>query len=382
MATLSSIADKVRLELGDQSKSFEITFPADGTSTRYDTQQYPLDGTTLVVKVNGTVQTSNQVAVEERTGVLIFTNAPSTNAVIYVKGISYRYFGNTDMESFVATAVNQHLYHRTDAFQRQMTIANLPIIEEYPVALLATTLGLYALATDAAFDIDISAPDGVSIPRSERYRQLTDMLIQRQRQYEELCAALNIGLKRIEVFTLRRTSKITNKLIPLYIPQEIDDYSPANRVYTSLSTQGGEPIPTSSGRYDLVMTQGDYFSAILDFPFNLTGYTPKAQVRSFPEAAAVAAEFVCTITDAVNGKLKIELSTSKTKALPLKAFWDIQLTSGTTTNTYVSGTVFCTREITKDYNAESAPIYPPLLGGTAQGGFFSETSFDGSGRPL
>ena len=104
-----------------------------------------------------------------------------------------------------------------------MTLTKLAAVEQYPIAILAVIEALWALATDASFDINIFAPDGVTIPRSERYHQLVNMINQRQEQYRTLCSALNIGLWRLEIGTLRRVSRHTNKLVPIYMPQEIDD---------------------------------------------------------------------------------------------------------------------------------------------------------------
>lgn len=385
MTTLNSLVDRVRLELGDQASSFEVSFLCDGTQTRFETGYFPLDGTSLTITVDGDAVNLEDVLVEERTGLVVLPSAPDADAMLVVSGTRYRYFGSVDMTTFIDAAVAQHLHNRTDAFNRQVSLANLPIVEEYPLAILATTLALMALVTDASFDIDILAPDGVNIPRSERYRQLMDMLATRQQQYKDLCAALNIGLNRIEVFKLRRISRTTNKLVPVYIAQEIDDYSKPVRVYLPTNTLGSAPIPSSAAVYDLAFTQGDSFEAVLDFPFDLTGYTAKAQIRLFPESQQAWAEFTITPVDLPNGKIKISLPPAKTTRLPLKTFWDIQLEDPNDdfVQTYLRGTVFCQRQITRDGGLvqDNLPgINPPLLSGDAQEGFQELTVFDGTGQ--
>lgn len=386
MATVANLVDRTRLEISDQATPFDVTFSGDGETTRFDTNQYPVDSTGLLLTLNGVAQTSNQAAIDERTGVITFATAPASGDAIRFAGTRYRFFGPTDMENFVKTALAEHLYHRTDAFGRTLTVANLPAVEEYPVTCLAAYMALMALATDASFDIDIQAPDGVSIPRSERYRQLLEMMATRQQQYKELCTALNIGLNRIEVFTLRRISRTTNKLVPVYMAQEIDDYSKPQRVYLPANTYGSDAIPEDAGRYDLVLTQGDSFEFTMDFPFDLTGYAAKAQIRLYPESQIAWAEFTIEVVDATAGQIKLSLPPSKTTKLPLKTFWDIQLTTPADPNfvqTYTRGMVFCQRQVTREggLGQDNLPgIYPPLLSGDAQEGFQPLTVFDGTGQ--
>jgi hypothetical protein len=263
----------------------------------------------------------------------------------------YRYFGSADMTQFVADAVAEHLVGRTDAFGRGLTLTNLPLVEEYPVSLLATTFALYALATDASFDIDISAPDGVHIPRSERYRQLMDMVATRQTQYRELCAALNVGLYRIEVFNLRRVSRITNRLIPVYQAQEIDDSTPAQRVYLPTATLGGTPFPEAAQVMDFTVTQGDIFHGSVTLPVSTVGYSIAAQIRVY--AGTVSAFTVLNTLSPYNGdptQVGLELLPEQTSLLPLKSFWDLQLTSltdPTDITTYFTGMFFVPRQITQ-----------------------------------
>jgi len=388
VATSTDLMNRVRLELGDQATTFDIALSGDGSSTRFETNMYPLDSTSLVISVNGVAQTSANVTVEERTGVLTFSTAPALNAVIRFAGTRYRFFGYTDLKMFLDAAVGEHLYHRTDAFGRAMTMANLPVIEEYPVSILAAYMALTALATDASFDIDISAPDGVSIPRSERYRQLLDMMATRQQQYKDLCAALNIGLNRIEVFNLRRVSRTTNKLVPIYIAQEIDDYSKPQRVYLPTNTYGADALPSKAAQYDLVLRQGDSFSNTVDFDFDITNYTITAQIRQFAESPVIAAVIAINVVNATQGTIALSLTADQTRFLPLLAVWDLQVKNNLNAQdvrTFLQGKVFTQRDVTRDgnYLAQTAPgIYPPLLGGDAQEGFTALTTYDGTGRGI
>lgn len=347
MATLTSLVDRVRMEIGDPGRSFVWATTATGTN-RYEMPYSPVLGVALSVFVNS-VDVSNNVVIEEHTGVLTFDTTPVLGAAISVQGTHFRFFTDSELTVIVTSAVQEHLYNRTDAFGRQLTVANLPVVEEFPAALLATVQALTTLATDSAFDIDISTPDGVSIPRSQRYRQLMEMVRDRKEQYDVLCQALNIGLTRIDVFTFRRISKATNRYIPVYMPQEIDDRSMPQRINLPIPTYGGTPVPTKAAPYDLVFTQGDSFSVVLDFPFDLAAYSPKAQIRLYPESLIKVAEIACEVTDAGLGKIRLSLTPDQTKKMPIRSYWDLQLT---TTNdpdvveTYLRGQVFVARQNT------------------------------------
>ena len=386
MTTVNSLVDRVRLELGDQASTFEVSFLGDGSKTRFETGYFPLASALLTVTVDGTPLTSSDFTVEERTGLVILDTAPDADAVVIFNGTRYRYFGSTDITSFVSAAVAQHVYHRTDAFGRQMTLENLPFVEEYPLAILGCLMALNALVTDASFDIDIMAPDGVNIPRSERYRQLMDLIATKQQQYRELCAALNIGLYRIEVFNLRRVSRTTGKLVPVYIDQEIDDYSAKQRVYIPTNTLGSDPVPSSSTTLDLTFTQGDIFSQEVVLGVDITGRTPKAQIRIYPESLQAWAEFAVEVTDEVTGTITISLTSTQTRRLPLKTFWDLQTTDDiddTDIQTHLKGMVFCQRDVTRDggvVQETAGGVQPPLLSGDAQEGFHELQTWDGTGQ--
>jgi len=329
--------------------------PNAGGTTKVSTSEFqlaikPIDIYTLSVSVNGVAVTyPTGYTVEPDIGVVRLVNTPAVNSTVVITGVSFRYFTDDDICLFVNTAVEQHTHNRTNGLGSQMTIALIPPVEEYPIAILATIEALWALATDAAFDIDIQAPDGVSIPRSERYRQLTQTIQARWEQYYQLCSALNIGLWRIEMGTLRRVSRLTNKLVPVYMAQEIDDSRRPERVYIQNDLNGRIPLPTTSEIYDIALYQGDSWSAEFDFPFDTTGYIFKAQIRTYPGGPSVFGEFAVEIVDDAVGKILLSLTPDQTKYMPVRAFWDLQATvedDPTYQHTFIRGQVFVTREVT------------------------------------
>jgi len=347
VATLTTLADRLRDELGDLGKSFVYQFVADGTTNRYQIPYSPIDGENLIV-IDAGADVSANVEVEEDTGFITFDVVPTAGHNIVLSGTYFRYFTNEEICHYINTAFGQHVANHADGYGRGYTIATLPGIEEYPVVVYASTLALYTLATDASFDIDITAPDGVMIPRSERYRQLQQMVQTRKDQYRELCSQLGVGLYKIDVFSFRRISKTTNRYVPVYLPQEVDDRSMPQRAIIPIPSYGSAISPSDVPTYDLLMYEGDSFTVELDFPFDVTNYTFTSQIRLNYSDPVVAATFNCEITD--TQKVTISLTTTQTTALPERAFWDIQ---GTTTDnpgyqqTFMRGTVFTTRQVTE-----------------------------------
>jgi hypothetical protein len=352
VATLAAMSNRLRYELGDIGRSFVYQFVADGTTNRFLIPYSPLDGVHLAVNSDGE-DVSADVEVEEATGHIVFDTTPAEGDVVIVAGNYFKYFTETEVCQYINDAFAQHTTFHTDSYGRTMTMANLPTVEEYPVIIYASTLAMYTLATDASFDIDIQAPDGVMIPRSERYRQLMQMIEVRKNQYKELCSQLGIGLYKIDVFSLRRISKTTNEYVPVFEPQEIDNKSPKTRVRLPIPTYGNvKPTPTTVVQ-DLNIYEGDDYEFSIRLDFEVDNLTPLAEIRSLPGAAVVFAEFTVTkpnITEDGDNQrtLVLSLTGEQTRLLPGKSYYDVQLTDAEgVTHTYVSGIIFVTKEVSQ-----------------------------------
>ncbi|CAB4123759.1 hypothetical protein UFOVP45_21 [uncultured Caudovirales phage] len=347
MATISSLVDRVRLELGDLGKSFVTQFVADGTTNRFKLHYSPLDATSVYISING-VDSSDLAAVEESTGVLVTDTVPVDGSEITVSGTYYRYFTAAELTSLINDALAQHTAKHTDSLGRKITAANLPAIEEYPVAIYAATLALYTLANDAAFDIDIAAPDGVNIPRAQRYRQLMEMMQTRKDQYRELCVQLGIGMYSIDVFSFRRISKATNRYVPVYKPQEVDDRSWPQRAELGTPTYGSAPVEWPTQGAELTAYQDRSFSASVDFSGDFTGQSFVAQVLAQRGSVQVIQNFALTVTDNTDGTFTAVMSLTKdqTLRLPNRAHWSIISVDDTTAdrNEVVGANLFTEHE--------------------------------------
>jgi hypothetical protein len=313
MTTIASLADRVRVELGDLGKSFVTTIVADGTTARFNLHYSPLNESLITVTKNGITLASSAYGIEESTGVMVLSTVPAADDVLVISGTYYRYFTASEVNTLVEDALLTHSANASDSTGRQITVGNLPLMEEYPVVIHAVSLALYTLATDAAFDIDIQAPDGVTIPRAERYRQLMEMVQARKDQYRELCSLLGIGLYKIDVLTLNRISKATGRLIPIYSPQEVDDRSYPQRVSLGHSTYGNAPSEWPTTADELTAYQGRSFSTSLDFTGNYAGKSFTAKVLSQRGSVLQVQSFTLSVdttgTDLITGAARTSGST-------------------------------------------------------------------------
>lgn len=123
----------------------------------------------------------------------------------------------------------RHRYRDEHGFIRfsdePMTLEALPAVEELPLALLVAANCLWVFATDAAGTTDVDTAGGTHVDRRGRYEQLINQIALVEDRYREICASLNVGLERIEMFDLRRVSRTTGRLVPIFKAQEYDDYS-------------------------------------------------------------------------------------------------------------------------------------------------------------
>lgn len=329
-----------------------------GYEDRIQMAYYPVDGATLVVK-NGATDLSSHVTVEEHTGVVIFDSAPGTNSVITVAGTYYRYFTDAEICNYINIAFLEHAGTATTAYGSKVTMTNLPQVEEYPVVLLATSLALFTLANDAAYDINIFSPDGVTIPRSERYSQLMEMVQARKEQYRELCNLLGVGLHRIEVATLRRISQRTNRYVPIYLPQELDNSGRPQRAHIPIATymdQTKSVVQT----HDIELYRGDSYSFTIDFPFSLVGYDLLAEIRAYSGSPILLDTWTITVTNAANGTATLSLIPTQTSKLPSRSVWDLQITSQSDPDyehTYIRGTIIVEDQVSNRNNDFYAPSW-------------------------
>jgi hypothetical protein len=92
----------------------------------------------------------------------------------------------------------------------------------------------WSLLTEFSTEIDVSTPEGMMIPASQRFQQVQSMFQYWKMKYDEHAAALDVGINKIEVKELRRKSYLTNRYVPVYRGREVDDPRPPVRLYPDI----------------------------------------------------------------------------------------------------------------------------------------------------
>jgi hypothetical protein len=193
-------------------------------------------------------------------GIITFQQAPPQNILMVAQGIYYRDYLPSELDLYVRMAYLQHTYGMDPAGAidqgypplqpPQLNCDGQPVtcgggilvssdgavtsglgpapsmiseVEEYPISILVTVMALWDMAIGAAQQHDVHTPDGVTIPISQVFNQITSLINMLQAQYQALSTAMGVGLYRITQSRLRRTSRTTKRLVPLYRSKEYDD---------------------------------------------------------------------------------------------------------------------------------------------------------------
>lgn len=185
---------------------------------------YWLDVTAMAYTVNTTL------------GKIMVGQPIPLNSLLIVAGKSWSLFSDYELFHIIMESVAQHTYAQeteeryrdargfVDYRETPKMLQMLPGIEEPLVIQLSVINAFWALANDAATDSNINTAEGTNVDRTTRYQHLVQQIALMKARYEEYCAQLNVGLYRWETLPLRRISKTTGRLVPLFKPQEYDDH--------------------------------------------------------------------------------------------------------------------------------------------------------------
>lgn len=271
MATEAALISRIRLELGDNPMPFRGQFRGSGIQKTFDLPAVNVSVTGLkAFTVNPTSMAIVDLAPTDYTldlanGLITLNTVLTKDFQLVVEGNSFSLFTDAEIAEFLHEALLQHTNGTSDTIRYRdengfikyahyaVTLANLPEIEEVLVALLASTEALWALSTDASTDIDVHTSEGTFVPRSQRYSQIVSQISLLTEKYKTLCAQLNVGLFRIEISTLRRVSKTTGRLVPVYVEREFDDATMPIRVLPEIDSResdpDGPPSPADRGLF-------------------------------------------------------------------------------------------------------------------------------------
>jgi hypothetical protein len=268
MALTSDIIARVRTALGDRGVPFSTSVVGDGLTDRYELAASVMSASGLVVtRISNNIPvvlvSGTDYTLDLENAVITLSSFLPLGNTLYIRGTSYSLFSDAELTQNVNDAILQHTSGRTNQYRSKsadgfivysevpITIETLPEIEEQLVAILATIESLWILSTDAASDIDINTAEGTFVPRTQRHIHILQQIDMLTEKYKSLCQQLNVGLYRIEVGTLRRQSRSTNRLVPIYREREYDDNTPPSRILPHVDDRdvdtSGIPSPLWGG---------------------------------------------------------------------------------------------------------------------------------------
>lgn len=231
MTPLEHTMELARNYLRDFPKFFQVSFDALGRT--YELGHNNIDPTTVWIATttgaSATTLASADYTLDHRNGILRLTSTPAANTQLLVEGYYYEWILPEDLQFYAERSINFHI-----------PTIRVPLENASPAVLDVVGLGalveaLQALMTEFARDIDVQTSESIHIPASQRYSRLQDLCRQWEMEYRKHANNLNIGPERIDQFSLRRVSRTTNRLVPLYVAKEIGDYGPVDRIFAEKS---------------------------------------------------------------------------------------------------------------------------------------------------
>lgn len=216
----------------DGSRTFQLPHPNVSPAGLYVTA---VAGTAVYEGLANATATNEVFGyqLDERNGLLrissTITGGFPAGTYVNVEGYYYTWVTDDDLVFFVENMVAEHQYHRPE-----FVLSAVSDVEADTIALGSAVEALWSQLIEFSRDIDISTPEAVSVPATQRYRQLEDLLFSPSglvNKYKTKAQMLNVGLERSEMFHLRRISRTTGRLVPVYKSREWDDAARPTRLF-------------------------------------------------------------------------------------------------------------------------------------------------------
>lgn len=238
---IADLISYVRRDVGDPPEYFKTDSLCDGTTLWFDLPKVNINPDGLLVQYvfNSSLVTLNlntDYTADYENGQVILTVPPPNGAVLIVTGTAWQLFTDTDLTSIMYDSVHQHCFGQqiTERFRDKFGfityrntpkhLDNLPRMEEPLLTQLAVINTLWVLATDTSTDVDLHTAEGTDIPRGQRYSQIMQQIESLTERYQDWCGQLNVGTWRMETLNLRRVSRWTGRLVPIFVDREYDDH--------------------------------------------------------------------------------------------------------------------------------------------------------------
>jgi len=236
METKANIIRVARNYLRDFPTFFQMEFSPSGRT--YELSSPNIDPTSLWCAYisnsasagSATVLSSTQYDLDSRNSILRLKTPLVDAYKLLVEGYHYEWLSDDDLDFYSEMAINliTHNIHTP--------LDNLAPVVRDLVGVLTLVEALWGLVSEFSRDIDVITSESVHISASQRYRMVQGLLSYWQEEYKKRAQALNVGLDRIEVFTLRRRSHTTERLVPIYREREVGDYSPIERLWPAIDS--------------------------------------------------------------------------------------------------------------------------------------------------
>lgn len=245
MPSIESLMSTSRTYMRDHKRFFQSTVSRQDGSRTYQLPHpnispaglyvYAVAGDTIYEgRPNGpTTSTAFGYLLDERNGLLRVLN-PITGGFpagtyINVEGYYHTWVTDEDLVFFVENMVAEHQYHRPE-----FVLSAISDVEADAISLGSAVEALWSQLIEFARDVDISTPEAVSVPATQRYHQMEDLLFSPSglvNKYKSKAAMLGVGLDKAEMFHLRRVSRTTGRLVPIYKSREWDDAARPTRLF-------------------------------------------------------------------------------------------------------------------------------------------------------
>lgn len=259
MATAADVRARVRLGLGDRAKHFETSVRGNGDRREFDLAATNIDQATLQVYRDNGDDTVTTYAVtvdwtlDAANGIITFVDPVPEDDVITVEGTAFGLFSDGEIDAYVLSALAEHSDgqflsrryrdgHGFIVYDREpIDLSTLPASQVGLVSSLAAIEGLWDLATDASKDINVQTSEGTSLNRGQRFQQIRSQIDALTEWYKTKSLALGVGLFAPEVMHLRRVSRQTGRLVPVFVDREYDEVGPPTRQLPVISRRDQDP---------------------------------------------------------------------------------------------------------------------------------------------
>lgn len=253
------ITSKARTYIRDDGKLWSATLVSSGTLQPLRLPHTNVNATSVVAiraDTNATLVQGTDYSIDARNGWFMPLTIFAQGLKIYTRGLFYEWFSDDQLNAYAEIVFDDYAQSEGGLakFVDMLQDVDKPAVKNL-LAMAVVVEALWSLLTELARDIDVTTPEA-NIPASERYRQVYQLLLYWQEKLEERSQILNLGLHKIEMFTLRRISMTTGRLVPLYVEREFDDTGYPVRVKPLIDTGG--PIVVGDGD-EVDVTEGEFF---------------------------------------------------------------------------------------------------------------------------